>query len=136
MYAIEVKHRNATVHIDGDQWRFHKYDRYGNLVEQGWITDRRGRSPSAQLNEPTAELERFLASRNCPVQARRVVILTHPRSTLGHHRNVTVDLVATATDRLIKFLTDSRPVLDPGQVNELQGLIVRDHHFHQRRSVR
>ena len=134
IFTIEVKHRNATVHIDGDEWRFHKYDRYGNMVEQGWITDRRGRSPSVQLNESTAELERFLRSRGHPVQARRVVVLTHPRSALGQHRNVTVDLVATSTDRLIKLVTGSPPVLDKAQVLDLQRLIVRDHQFNQRRS--
>ena len=45
LFAMEVKHRNATVSIEGDDWRFDKYDRYGNLVEQGRITDRGGRSP-------------------------------------------------------------------------------------------
>lgn len=135
IFTIEVKHRNATVHVDGDQWRFNKYDRYGNMVEQGWITDQRGRSPSVQLNESTAELERFLHSRSHPVRAQRVVILTHPRSTLGHHRNVTVDLVATSTKRLVKLLNDSPAVLGKAQVVELQRLIVRDHQFNHRRSA-
>jgi hypothetical protein len=96
LFTIEVKYRNATVDIDGDVWRFRKYDHYGNVVEHGLITDRRGRSPSVQLNEATAELEQFLSSRRHPVRARRVVILTHPRSALGQVRNVTVDLVATS----------------------------------------
>ncbi len=52
LFAIEVKNINATVHIDGDRWHADKYDNYGNLVEQRQITDRRGRSPSEQLNEP------------------------------------------------------------------------------------
>ena len=58
LFAIEVKNINATVHIDGDRWRADKYDNYGNLVEQRPVADRRGRSPSEQLNEPAAELER------------------------------------------------------------------------------
>ena len=33
--AVEVKHRNATVHVNGDHWTFDKYDRYGNHVETG-----------------------------------------------------------------------------------------------------
>ena len=49
--AIEVKYRNATVHCDGDDWRFDKYDNYGNLREQGRLADGGGRSPSVQLNE-------------------------------------------------------------------------------------
>ena len=136
MFTIEVKYRNATVDIDGDQWRFRKYDHYGNLVEQGWITDRRGRSPSVQLNEPSAELERFLRSRHHSIRARRVVILTHPRSALGQCRNVTVDLVATSTSQLIDLARHSPAVLSAAQVQELQQLIVHDHQFNQRRMAR
>jgi hypothetical protein len=136
LFTIEVKYRNATVDIDGDQWRFRKYDHYGNVVEHGLITDRRGRSPSVQLNEPTAELEHFLTSRHHPVRARRVVILTHPRSALGQCRNVTVDLVATSTSRLLGLIGESPAVLGAGQVAELQQLIVRDHQFNNRRPPR
>jgi hypothetical protein len=136
MFTIEVKYRNATVDIDGDQWRFCKYDHYGNLVEQGWITDRRGRSPSVQLNEPTAELERFLRSRGHPVKARRAVILTHPRSALGQCRNVTVDLVATSTSRLINLVSGSPAIFGTAQVSELEKLVVHDHQFNQRRITR
>ena len=50
MFAIEVKHRNATVDISGDQWRFRKYDRYGNLVEEGW--DHRPVGPFPELDDP------------------------------------------------------------------------------------
>ena len=134
LFTIEVKYRNATVDVDGDQWRFRKYDHYGNLVEHGLITDRGGRSPSVQLNESTAELERFLHSRNHPVRARRVVMLTHPRSALGECRNLTVDLVATSTGRLAGFVGESPAVFGAGQVAELQQLIIHDHQFNQRRS--
>jgi hypothetical protein len=133
LFTIEVKYRNATVDVDGDQWRFRKYDHYGNLVEHGLITDRRGRSPSVQLNEPTAELERFLSSRHHPIRARRAVILTHPRSALGECRNVTVDLIATSASRLLGLISESPAVLSPAQVSELQQLIVRDHQFNNRR---
>jgi hypothetical protein len=133
LFTIEVKYRNATVDIDGDQWRFRKYDHYGNVVEHGLITDRRGRSPSVQLNEPTAELERFLSSRQHPIRARRVVILTHPRSALGQCQNLTVDLVATSTSRLLGLLSESPAVLGAAQVSGLQELIVRDHQFNNRR---
>jgi hypothetical protein len=133
LFTIEVKYRNATVDVDGDQWRFRKYDHYGNVVEHGLITDRRGRSPSVQLNEATDELERFLSSRHHPVRARRVVILTHPRSAIGECRNLTVDLVATSTSRLLSLLSESPVVLDAAQVAGLQQLIVRDHQFNNRR---
>jgi hypothetical protein len=136
MITIEVKHHNATVDIDGDKWWSRKYDRWGNLHEQGWIADRRGRSPSVQLNEPTAELEKFVRRRSQghqPVRVRRVVILTHPRSALGTCRNLTIDLATTATGRLLSLLDESPPVFDAVRVAEIYRLVVRDHRFNQRR---
>ncbi len=81
LVAIESKHLNATVHCDGDSWRFEKFDKYGNLVARGSLSDRGGRSPSVQLNEPADLLEQFLQHprrhrcRSCacscsPIQAR------------------------------------------------------------------
>src|SRR6266704_5401439 len=90
LFAVEVKYLNATVYVDGDRWRADKYDNYGNLVEQRSIADRKGRSPSVQLNEPADDLERFLRQRGQPVAVRRVVILAHRRSRLGGARNPTV----------------------------------------------
>lgn len=49
IWAIEVKGRGVCVHIDGDQWRYEKFDRYGNLVDQGILADRRGRSWGRQV---------------------------------------------------------------------------------------
>jgi len=135
VFAIEVKHRNATVYINGDDWRFDKYDRYGNVVDQGRITDRRGRSPSMQVNESADELEKFLRSRHQPVAIQRMVILTHPRSVLGSHRNLTVR-VATSTDVIIGLLTRSAPTLQAGQLTELERLIERDHRYHEARRQR
>ena len=137
MFAIEVKHRNATVYVDGDSWKFEKYDNYGNLVEQGWIEDRRGRSPSVQLNEPITDLERFLGSRGQRITVGRIVMLTHPKSELGGTRNLTVDVVATSTDYVLNYLDNSPSVLDSQQLGKLEQLVVRDHHFHEaRRSAR
>ena len=66
LIAIESKHLGATVSCDGDDWRYSKLDRSGNLVEQGPIADRRGRSPSVQLGEPATMLEEFLSSQGGP----------------------------------------------------------------------
>jgi hypothetical protein len=103
LFAIEVKNLNATVQVDGDSWRADKYDNYGNLVEQRPIADRKGRSPSVQLNEPADALERFLRQRGQPVTVQRVVILAHRRSRLGTHRNLTVN-VGTSTDYVLTLL--------------------------------
>jgi len=83
LFAIEVKNLNATVHVDGDRWRADKYDNYGNLVEQRPIADRKGRSPSAQLNEPADDLERFLRERGHPVTVQRVA---RPPPVQDRHR--------------------------------------------------
>jgi hypothetical protein len=73
LFALEVKNRNATVHIDGDNWWCDKYDRYGNQVEEGKpFVDKGGRSPSREVNEPADELEKFLRSRGQPVPVQRL----------------------------------------------------------------
>ena len=134
LFAIEVKNLNATVHIDGDRWRADKYDNYGNLVEQRPIADRKGRSPSVQLNESAGELERFLRERGQPVTVQRVVVLAHRRSKLGTRRNLTV-LVGTSTGYVLTLLGDpaSQSQLDPQQRAEIQRLIRQDHDFHDKR---
>lgn len=132
LIAIEGKHRNATVHCDRDDWWFEKYDRYGHVVDRGSIADRRGRSPSVQLNEPADQLEEFLRSRGCPVAVQRVLLFTHPRSELGSCRHPTVRL-ATSTDQVVAILGRMQPVLDGGQLDQLRHLIERDHKFHQAR---
>ena len=132
LFAIEVKNINATVHIDGDRWRADKYDNYGNLVEQRPIADRRGRSPSEQLNEPAAELERFLHERGQPVSVQRVVVLAHKRSRLGPSRHPTVH-VGTSAGYVLSLARENTEKLDERQQAEIGRLIRRDHDFHERR---
>jgi Nuclease-related domain len=135
LFAMEVKNRNATVHVDGDNWWCDKYDRYGNLVEQGLrFVDRGGRSPSREVNEPADELERFLQSRRQPVAIRRAVILVHQRSVLGTTRNLTVD-VATSMDWVIGVVRESRLALEAERLAELERLIVQDHRYHHERQT-
>ena len=131
LFAIEVKNVNATVYVAGDQWRADKYDNYGNLVEQYRITDRKGRSPSEQLNESADELERFLRGRGQQITAQRVVVLTHRRSRLANASHPTVH-VGTSTGYVLTLLDDSPNNLDEPQRTELQSLIERDHEFHER----
>jgi Nuclease-related domain len=131
LFAIEVKNINATVHIDGDRWRADKYDNHGNLVEQRPIADRRGRSPSEQLNESASELERFLHERGQPVAVHRVVVLTHRRSRLGVTRDLTVQ-VGTSVGYVLSLVGDSADELGPGERTEVQRLIRRDHDFYSK----
>jgi Nuclease-related domain len=135
LFAIEVKNINATVHIDGDRWRADKYDNYGNLVGQRLIADRKGRSPSEQLNEPAAELERFLTGRGQPVTVQRVVILAHKRSRLGHRRHPTVH-VGTSTGYVLSLVNEAGSTLGEQKRAEVQRLIRRDHDFNEQRGRR
>src|SRR5271170_2697436 len=132
LFAIEVKNINATVHIDGDRWRADKYDNYGNLVEQHPVEDRRGRSPSEQLNDSAAELERFLHERGQPVTVQRVVVLTHRRSRLGPSHHPTVH-VGTSTGYVLGLVHATADALTERQRSKVQRLIRRDHDFNNRR---
>src|SRR5579863_1909821 len=132
LFAIEVKNINATVSIDGDRWRADKYDNFGNLVEQREIADQKGRSPSEQLNEPAADLERFLHERGQRVTVQRVVVLAHKRSRVGSRRHPTVH-VGTSAEYVLSLVKDSTATLDERQRADAERLIRRDHDFNERR---
>jgi hypothetical protein len=129
MFAIEVKYRNATVYVRGDDWKFAKFDSWGNKVDQGWIADATGRSPSVQLNEPADELERFLRSRRQPVSITRVVILNHARSKVGRSKDLTVH-VATSSDYVIDLVNAPAVQFQDWRITQLEHLIEQDHRFH------
>jgi hypothetical protein len=133
LFAIEVKNHNATVDCAGDQWWSTKYDKYGNLVgPRQQLADRRGRSPSVQLNEPASQLADFLRSRHHPVTIRRVVVLTHPRAQLRSCTRPTVD-ICTSVRQLRKLLNDSPVAIAAAERAELARLIIQDHRFHGQR---
>lgn len=132
LIAIEGKHRNATVHCAGDHWWYTKFDNYGNAVERGEMNDRRGRSPSQQVNEPASQLEDFLRSRGHPVAIQRFVLLTHPRSRVGGCLRPTVH-IATTIGQVINALNGSTASLSGPECTQLERLIVRDHRFHKSR---
>jgi Nuclease-related domain len=132
LIAIEGKHRSVTASCRGDEWWYDKYDRWGNHVEQDWLTDRGGRSPSQQLNEPTEALRAFLGSRGQRVAIRTAILLTHDRSRLGTIENPTVDLIATSAGAVVERLIRPFPfVLADREIREIERLITRDHHFHE-----
>jgi Nuclease-related domain len=132
LVAIEVKYVNGTFHCEGNRWRVVKFDNYGNQVEDYELTDKRGRSPSVQLNEPADLLEQFLHSRGEDVSVLRVVQLTHPKAQVGTLRRATVNIF-TKTSQLTTLMKKVPQPLDPASRSRLEDLIVRDHKHHASR---
>ena len=134
VFAIEIKFINGVVHCDGDRWWSDKYDRYGNLVETNRpLADKRGRSPSKQLNDSADMLQSFLAKRVNVSRVHRAVVLSHNSSRLGELRNITVDGVATidAFD-LDRLFSRSSINLDSQAVDRVLQAIRKDHDFHEK----
>ncbi len=133
--ALEIKYINGVVHFNGDEWWRDKYDRYGNLVEAGEpIVDRRGRSPSQQLNDAASQLQGFLNRHGHATQISRVVVLAHDRSQVGTTANRTVNGVCTVRALDVNILyPDDFPTLDPESVDHLVEQIEGDHQFHSNR---
>jgi hypothetical protein len=127
--AIEVKYVNGTFHCEGDRWRVVKFDNYGNQREDYELTDKRGRSPSAQVNEAADELERFLRERGEDVSILRVVQLTHPKAQIGTCRRATVNIF-TKTSQIGVLMRKVKQELDPARRARLEELITRDHQHH------
>ena len=132
LFAIEGKHRNATVYCSGDRWWFIKYDRYDNRVDEGRMTDKKGRSPSQQLNEPADQLEGFLRSRGHAARIQRIVLLTHDRSRIGNCTNPTVHVTTSTTD-VTKLISKSPASIGDDEQVQLERLIIRDHDHHEAR---
>src|SRR5262249_62218008 len=116
----------------GDAWRCEKSARFRNLVARGSLTDRGGRSPSVQLNEPADVLEEFLSSRAGKVTTLRVVLLTHANSRRGKCRKPTVH-IATSAALLADQLNAMPPVLSASQRARIEELIARDHRYYEAR---
>lgn len=137
VWAIEVKGRNVCVHVQGDYWSYEKYDRYGNLVGQGALTDRRGRSWGRQVSEPASALQTFLATRGVYTTVHTAVTVINDRASLGICDNCPIDVVSIGTHYLLDSIRARWPVLDAGTCHKIAGLIRRDHTFHaQRRGPR
>jgi len=133
VFAIEGKHRNATIDCDGDRWVATKYDKYGNQVDHPVpMTDRRGRSPSEQVNQPASILQDLLRRHGDPVTITPIVALTHPRARLGNCTSPTVH-VTTSLRQLTDLLNGPPAALTPAQCSDLERLITRDHRSRTRR---
>jgi hypothetical protein len=133
LFAYEVKYYNATIFITGDDWQLEKFDKYGNQVsDRTPMGDKRGRSPSVQLNQPVAALTDWLGKRGQPVAITPVVLLTHERARVGSSRNPTVR-VETSVQGLLSLTGQSPAALSTRQRADIGQLIRDDHHHHNQR---
>lgn len=127
LFAIEVKNHNGTVDIRGDDWSSVKYGRRGDVLrERAPMGDRRGRSPSQQLSEPTGQLADWLRIRGQQVTPVLIVALVHPNARIGQVRSPTVHVV-TSVQALLKRVEQSPATLPGRQRAQVEDLIRRDH---------
>lgn len=136
--CIEIKFMNGHITCVGDSWSRDRYDNYGNLVERNLpIRDKGGRAPSAQINESADRLEEFLRQRMGIERVCRAVVFAHESSVLQSIKAPTVDVVTDlktfAIWRLIDGMQRNACLVS---VEEVVGLICRDHRFHSQREIR
>ncbi len=137
IWAIEVKGRGVRVYVDGDKWRFEKFDRYGNRVEQGMLVDRRGRSWGRQVLDIARDLETFLNSRGTNITVQTAVVVIHDRADIGSFNNSPIDVMSIGTNYLLQCIRNNPVTLDKPTRNKVAQLIRRDHTFHaERRNTR
>jgi hypothetical protein len=135
VWAIEVKGRGIRVHVNGDHWSFEKFDRYGNRVDQGVLTDRGGRSWGRQVADIAADLERFLRSRGAAVTIETAVVVMHQRAEIGSCADLKISALSIGTDELLKEILGQPVTLDADRLDPLRRLILRDHNFHDQRKA-
>ena len=134
--ALEVKYVNGVIYCDGNRWWRDRYDRFGHNVGTGeTLQDRRGRSPSDQVNAVADRLQEFLRKRSTVSRVYRVVIFSHEKAELGELRAIAVNGVLTLPYLQVANLFPPTPqqAIDPRAV---AALVQEDHEFHQRRRDR
>ncbi|MGY0503978.1 nuclease-related domain-containing protein [Luteimonas sp. e5] len=133
LFTIEIKNINGVVTVIGDSFTSDKYDNYGNLKETGkQIADRRGRSPSRQLNEPTDKLVEFLQRSVPGVRAHRVVVLSHQKSAIARLDQPAAEVVVLSDWDLARTISQGQALPDSDLAKVLD-TIKRDHAHHARR---
>lgn len=131
--AMEIKYRKARVFCsDDDSWEAVKLDNWGNYVEKPKpMTDKKGRSPSRQVLEPSEVLSSLLKRRNMDLEIIPVVVLSHPMAAIGDCDNLSVRLVTIdSLDGVVwkSCRTSNRYI----PVEDVVNLIVKDHEYWQR----
>jgi hypothetical protein len=133
LFAIEEKYRSVRVFIRGDEWIAQQIGKRGQSFGARFpIRDGKGRSPSEQVKEPTAELSRWLSTNKRGTPITPVVLLSHPGARIGTLEHPTVR-VERSVSRLLALIERSKYTLDAGRRVDIERLIRRDHEFHKTR---
>jgi hypothetical protein len=134
--ALEVKYVTGVIHCDGNRWWRDRYDQWGNIVATAEaLQDRRGRSPSDQVNAVANRLQEFLRKRSTVSRVYRVVIFSHENAQLGELRAIAFNRALTLPHLQVANLFPPTPqqTIDPRAV---AALVQQDYEFHQRRRDR
>jgi hypothetical protein len=98
------------------------------------MSDRRGRSPARQLNEPADLLQAFLARTFPQCRIYRSVIFASEEATFGKMRDVAVDSVLLLEGWNLQEMAGQK-ILSEKDVEKMVALIARDHRFHNKRNA-
>jgi len=135
LFAIEEKYRSVRVYISDDKWLAQQIDKRGRSRGARLpMQDKRGRSPSKQVIEPTAALSRWLSDNKRGTPITSVVLLTHPSARIGAIEHPTVR-VERSIHGLLTFIESSRSTVDVARRADIERLIRRDHDFHERKRL-
>ncbi len=129
VWAIEVKSSPLHIHVDGDTWTYDKYDKYGNHVDDGRLTDNNGRSWGRQVTEPAAKLQEFLATRGIDVPVRTAVVVLHDRAAFGRLNNLQT-VVSAGPEYFLSRIDKHWYDIDQPTREAIVDLAERDHAFH------
>jgi len=130
VWTIEVKYRGVTLHTDGEQWTFEKFDRYGNLVDSGHAADQTGRSWGRQASDPAEALRSWFERNNYHPSVRSAVVIIHDRAELGQIQQPGVDFLTTRPSELIGAITKGKASINHSDQAAMEALVRRDHRFH------
>ena len=131
VWAVETKSQRAHLHVDGEEWWFDKYDKYGNVVDTKRAVDGSGRNWGRQASDPARRLETWLARNGFDVRIRTAVVLTNPRASLGRIRGQQVDLITCDPRDLVRGRRFKTAVFSGAECSAIADLIRRDHEYHQ-----
>ncbi|MEO1062088.1 MAG: nuclease-related domain-containing protein [Actinomycetota bacterium] len=136
VWTIEVKNRSIALRIDGDDWRYDKIDKWGNIRSDGRATDRSGRSWGRIVREVATDLAEWLHRNDLTVRVHTAVVLVHTRSQLGPVRAPGVDHVTNDLRDLLRVIRSTPVTLHPADRRTIAKLVRRDHRFHEERRAR